>query len=284
MGKKFKNLLACLLAAAFVVGGIVFAPMQAQASDNIDYSAVFDARYYYNAYADLRAAFAYDQNKLLQHFITYGMREGRRGNAEFDVWAYMQNYDDLLKSYGREDLSSYYLHYIAYGKKEGRVATFTKAVSAATPSSAGATIISSYTTTYDPTHRRAINIGLAASNIDGTVVQPGQEFSFSNTVGPRTAANGFVMAPTYVGTETVDGMGGGICQVSSTAYAAMLQGGIQASERHPHSRPVTYIPEGMDATIVGGYKDLRFVNTYGYPIIINAWVTPDGTVTVSFSK
>ena len=116
------------------------------------------------------------------------------------------------------------------------------------------------------------------------VVQPGQEFSFSNAFGPRTAANGYVKGPMFVGTQTVLGTGGGICQVSSTAYAAMLQGGIQATERHPHSKPVTYLPAGMDATIASGQKDLKFVNTYGYPIIINASTTPDGTVTVSFSK
>ena len=286
MKKMFGNLLACLVAITLIVSGIM--PMQVHASGKVDYSAVFDAEYYYNAYADLRAAIGNDQTALLQHFVTFGMQEGRRGNAEFDVRVYMQNNADLINAFGKEDLTSYYLHYINYGKKEGRIAVSSNAGNAAQGSSApvisGQTLICSYTTAYDPTESRAVNIVLAVSKINGMVVQPGQEFSFSNAFGPRTAANGYVKAPTFVSGKTVLGTGGGICQVSSTAYAAMLQGGIQATERHPHSKPVTYIPVGMDATIAAGQKDLKFVNTYEYPIIINASTTPDGTVTVSFSK
>ena len=286
MKEKCRNLLACLTAIILIVSGIM--PMQVQAAGKVDYSVVFDAEYYYNAYADLRAALGNDQKALLQHFVTYGMREGRRGNAEFDVWVYMQNNADLVNAFGKEDLTSYYLHYITYGKKEGRIAVSANAGSATgislTSAAPAHTLISSYTTAYDPTESRAVNIALAASKINGMVVQPRQEFSFSNAFGPRTAANGYVKGPMFVGTQTVLGTGGGICQVTSTAYAAMLQGGIQATERHPHSKPVTYIPAGMDATIAAGQKDLKFVNTFDYPIIINASTTPDGTVTVSFSK
>lgn len=286
MKKKLRDLLACLLAITLIVSGIV--PMQVQAADKVDYSAVFDANYYYSAYADLRAAVGNDKSALLQHFIAHGMQEGRRGNDEFDVKAYMQNNSDLVKAFGTEDLTSYYLHYINYGKKEGRIATSGNAGSVAeinlTPAVSTQTLISSYTTAYDPTQSRAVNIALAVSKLNGTVVQPGKEFSFSDAFGPRTAANGYVEAPTFVSGKTVLGVGGGICQVSSTAYAAMLQGGIIATQRYPHSKPVSYIPVGMDATIVAGQKDLKFVNTYEYPIIINASVTPDGTVTVSFSK
>ena len=284
--KKFRNLLACLMAVTFIVSSTTL--MQVQAADKVDYSVVFDAEYYYNAYADLRSAFGNDQNALLQHFISYGMQEGRRGNAEFDVRAYMQNNADLLNAFGKEDLTSYYLHYIDYGKKEGRIAVSANTGSATeiglTSAAPAQTLISSYTTAYDPTESRAVNIALAASKINGMVVQPGQEFSFSNAFGPRTAANGYVKGPMFVGTQTVLGTGGGICQVTSTAYAAMLQGGIQATERHPHSKQVTYIPAGMDATIAAGAKDLKFVNTFSYPIIINASITPDGKLTVSFSK
>ena len=286
MKKKLRDLLACLMAITLIVSGIV--PMQVQAADKIDYSAVFDANYYYSAYADLRSAVGNDKKLLLQHFITFGMKEGRRGNEEFDVKAYMQNNADLVEEFGTEDLTNYYLHYITSGKKEGRNAVSAKADNVAEISLVSdtpvQTLISSYTTAYDPAQSRAVNIALAVSKLNGTVVQPGKEFSFSNAFGPRTVANGYVQAPTFVSGKTVLGIGGGICQVSSTAYAAMLQGGIQATERHAHSKPVTYIPEGMDATIAAGQKDLKFVNTYEYPITINASVTPDGTVTVSFSK
>ena len=286
MKKKLRDLLACLMAITLIVSGIV--PMQVQAADKIDYSAVFDANYYYSAYADLRSAVGNDKKLLLQHFITFGMKEGRRGNEEFDVKAYMQNNADLVEEFGTEDLTNYYLHYITSGKKEGRNAVSAKADNVAEISLVSdtpvQTLISSYTTAYDPAQSRAVNIALAVSKLNGTVVQPGKEFSFSNAFGPRTVANGYVQAPTFASGKTVLGIGGGICQVSSTAYAAMLQGGIQATERHAHSKPVTYIPEGMDATIAAGQKDLKFVNTYEYPITINASVTPDGTVTVSFSK
>ena len=286
MKKKLRDLLACLMAITLIVSGI--APMQVQASGKVDYSVVFDAEYYYNAYSDIRSSVENNQKALLQHFITFGMQEGRRGNAEFDVKAYMQNNADLVNEFGTEDLTSYYLHYITCGKKEGRIAVSANADSVTeislTPAVPVQTLISSYTTAYDPKQTRAVNIALSVSIIDGTVVQPGQEFSFSNTVGPRTTENGFVEAPTFVSGKTVLGIGGGICQVSSTMYAAMLRGGIQATERYPHSKPVSYIPEGMDATIAAGQKDLKFVNTYKYPITIGASVTPDGTVTVSFSK
>lgn len=286
MKNKFKGTLVHFVAALIVLAGII--PMQAQASDKVDYSAVFDAEYYYNAYADLRSALGNDQNALLQHFITSGMQEGRRGNAEFDVVAYMQNNSDLVNAFGTNDFASYYRHYITYGKKEGRIAASAEAGDAAqkslTPAAPATTLISSYTTAYDPTQSRAVNIVLAASKINGMIVQPGQKFSFSDAFGPRTAANGYVKGPTFVGKDTVLATGGGICQVSSTAYAAMLQGGIPATERHPHSRPVTYMPVGMDATISAGSKDLKFVNIYDYPLIINALTTPDGTLTVSFSK
>lgn len=279
MKKKFKGILVCLMVTTLVLSGIM--PTQVQASDKVDYSAVFNADYYFNAYADLRSAIGYDREKLLQHFITFGMQEGRRGNAEFDVKAYMGNYPDLMQAFGPNDLKSYYFHYISYGKKEGRNAASTNTnISIAAPAQS---LISSYTTAFDASQSRAVNIALAASKINGTLIKPGQQFSFSDTVGPRTAENGFVLATTFVNGQEVPGIGGGICQVSSTMYAAMLQGGIQATQRYPHSKPVSYIPEGMDATIVAGQKDLTFTNNFAFAIVINA-VVKDGTITVSFSK
>lgn len=279
---KIRGLLFGLLAACFVF----VMPMHAQAADKTDYSIVFDANYYYTAYADLQSAIGNDRNALLQHFIAYGMQEGRRGNAEFDVKAYMENNPDLVQAFGSEDFKSYYLHYITYGKKEGRIAVSTGgAASANTNKSAvpETTLISSYTTAFDPSESRAVNIALSASRINGMVIQPGQKFSFSDSIGARTAENGYVIAPTFVNKETVPGIGGGICQVSSTMYAAMLEGGIKATQRYAHSKPVTYIPVGMDATIVAGQKDLTFTNNFDYPITINA-VVDGGTVTVSFSR
>ena len=283
MKKWLNNLLVCLMVFTLVLTGIV--PIRVQAANQVDYTAVFDADYYYNAYADLKSAIGNDQEKLLQHFVVFGMQEGRRGNDEFDVKAYMENNPDLVQVFGPTDYASYYLHYITYGKNEGRsaVSTGNTVNTSANTAAPAQTLISSYTTVFDPSESRAVNIALAVSKIDGTVLQPGQQFSFSDAIGARTAENGYVVAPVFVNRETVPGIGGGICQVSSTMYAAMLQGDIKATQRYAHSMPVSYIPEGMDATIVAGQKDLTFTNNFAFPIVINAEVK-DGTVTIGFSK
>ena len=143
--------------------------------------------------------------------------------------------------------------------------------------------IGSYSTAYSSGTSRASNIALAVSRINGVVIQPGESFSFSQTILPRTVANGYVEAPTIVNKKYVPGIGGGICQVSSTLYAAMLNAGLPATERHPHSLKVAYIPEGMDATISGNTLDLRFTNTFAEPIQIQA-TADQGTLTVSLCK
>lgn len=88
----------------------------------VDYSAVFDAAYYANRYPDLKAAFGNDESALLQHFIQYGMAEGRQGSPQFDVYSYKNLYPDLRAAFGN-NLKSYYMHYISSGKAEGRKAT-----------------------------------------------------------------------------------------------------------------------------------------------------------------
>ena len=89
-------------------------------------------------------------------------------------------------------------------------------------------------------------------------------------------------APIYVSGKHGTGIGGGICQVSSTLYSAMIDAGIPATERHTHSLPVYYVSEGRDATIAGNYYDLKFTNIFDYPILIQA-VTDgtNGSVTIS---
>lgn len=88
--------------------------------DGLDYSVVFDADYYLSHYADLKKAFGSDKNKAFQHFLKYGMKEGRQGNSTFNVISYKNNYADLRKAFGN-DLVKYYQHYIKNGKREGRV-------------------------------------------------------------------------------------------------------------------------------------------------------------------
>ena len=147
------------------------------------------------------------------------------------------------------------------------------------PDTTGYNLLGVYTTVYDDSLSRATNVTLAANRINGYVLQPGEVFSFTNTILPRTVQNGYVAGPIFVQKEHAMGIGGGICQVSSTLYACTLAVGIPAIERHEHGLPVTYIPEGMDATIDGTRLDFKFANIYDRPLMISA--TPNyGTLTV----
>ncbi|NBJ91806.1 VanW family protein [Parablautia muri] len=272
---KHKKMAALLL--TFVCTLSFFIPSTAANENPIDYSPVFDANYYYNTYPDLQQTVGNDPNALLKHFTAIGMKEGRNGNSSFQVKAYMQNNLDLLPVYGVKDLSKYYLHYISIGQEEDRIAAFKKG--AEFP----AGVLSSYSTTYDVTEDRAINVELAAARINGMVVRPGEKFSFSNSIGTRTIANGYVVAPSFASGRVVSSVGGGICQVSSTIYVAMLLAYIPPTQRYAHSLPVDYVPTGLDAAIVEGYKDLTFTNNFDYSIGINA-TTKDGVLTISFLK
>ncbi len=147
------------------------------------------------------------------------------------------------------------------------------------PDTTGYTLLGAYTTKYDDSVPRATNISIAANRVNGVTLQPGQVFSFTNTILPRTVSNGYVAGPIFVQKEHSKGIGGGICQVSSTIYACTLTVGIPVLERHEHSLPVTYIPQGWDATVSGTNLDFRFANPYDKPLMISA--TPDyGTLTV----
>ncbi len=130
--------------------------------------------------------------------------------------------------------------------------------------------LGSYTTYYSGTYARNNNVQLAASRIDGYELMPGEEFSYDKTILPRTAANGYMAAPVYVGNKVESGMGGGICQPSSTLYCAALYANLEILERHNHSMLVSYLPAGLDATISQGALDLRFRNNTPYPIKIAA--------------
>ena len=119
---------------------------------------------------------------------------------------------------------------------------------------------------------RLHNIRLALSTINGTCLEPGEVFSFNGVVGERTKAAGYRPAPAYSRMETVMEYGGGICQVSSTLYAAVEKAGLEIVERHSHSLKVTYIPKGMDATVDWGNKDFKFANNTGEAIYIVGYV------------
>ena len=117
---------------------------------------------------------------------------------------------------------------------------------------------------------RSSNVELAASKINGTIMMPNEVFSYNDVVGQRTAAHGFKSAPVFENGETVQGMGGGVCQVSSTLYCAVLYADLQVLERQNHSLVVSYVPKGQDATVAYGSIDFKFKNNNEKPIKIVA--------------
>lgn len=117
---------------------------------------------------------------------------------------------------------------------------------------------------------RSDNIRLACSRINNKILLPGEEFSMNEALGPRTLENGYKEAPVILKSELVTGTGGGICQVSSTLYNAILLAGLKVIERTHHSIPLAYISPGRDATINEGSIDFRFVNSFDYAISLQA--------------
>ena len=128
-----------------------------------------------------------------------------------------------------------------------------------------------YTTDYSSSSNdRAYNIKLACEKINGYVLAPGEEFSYNDVVGPRTVKRGFRIANVYVGNTVQPGIGGGICQVSSTMYNSVVFADLEITARRNHTLPVSYVPLGRDATVSYGATDFKFKNNTNYPVEIKA--------------
>lgn len=141
--------------------------------------------------------------------------------------------------------------------------------------------ISTYSSSFPVGIPRSKNVELATSKINKTLLMPGDEFSYTDKVSPVIYSNGYVDATIFVNAQPVNGVGGGICQVSSTLYNTVLLAGIMPTERRNHSLQVGYVPVGLDATMAENAIDFKFVNTLDYPIYINAY-TSGGTLTIEF--
>jgi len=128
-------------------------------------------------------------------------------------------------------------------------------------------ILGQCTTDFNPGNvGRTTNVLLATDFCNGVILMPGDVFSYNDSVGPRTYERGFKDATVYIGNSAEDGVGGGICQVSSTIYYAALRADLKIVERYPHSRMVTYVPLGEDATVAWGSKDFKFENNTDFPM------------------
>lgn len=134
--------------------------------------------------------------------------------------------------------------------------------------------ISSYSTSYVNTgDGRVKNMEIAADIVNGTILMPGEEFSYNGLIGDTTPEKGYEKANTYVGNEIVPDYGGGICQISTTLYRAVMNANIRSTERRNHSLTVSYSEPGLDATVANPYIDYKFVNTYDFPIYIQGSVS-----------
>lgn len=143
-------------------------------------------------------------------------------------------------------------------------------------------VLGTYTTSFaGSSYNRIENIKNGAAKIDETVLYPGDEFSFTQAVAPFTSDNGYYLAGGYASGKTVDTMGGGICQVSSTLYNTVLRSELTVLERTNHMMTVGYVPLGADATIAEPTIDFKFRNDYEYPVYIEAY-TYGSSVTVTF--
>ena len=129
-----------------------------------------------------------------------------------------------------------------------------------------------FTKIIDTGINRVYNIELVCSRVSGMEILPGKEFSFNGATGKKTSENGYKYAPVIVEGEKSYGIGGGVCQVSTTIYQAALNAGMEITEHHTHSHPVAYATEGTDATVVFGVKDFKFINNSDSSVFIYVWV------------
>jgi vancomycin resistance protein YoaR len=143
------------------------------------------------------------------------------------------------------------------------------------------TVLAAYTTRFQSWKKdRSHNVRLAASQLRCIVLMPGDTVSLNNRIGPRLEKLGYRDAPIFVNGEVEPSTGGGICQVATTVYNAVLLADLDVLERHHHSRPVDYAPSGRDATLYWGQCDLRVRNSLRAPVVLTASAGTGGTLTV----
>ena len=140
--------------------------------------------------------------------------------------------------------------------------------------------VSSYATTYGGTPGRLHNVALVAKLIDGALIAPGHIFSFNETTGARTAAKGFEVAPVIINGELTTGLGGGVCQVSTTTFNAAYDAGLPITERTNHALYISHYPLGRDATVDYPGVDLKFRNDTTHWLLLRTFVGT-GSLTVA---
>lgn len=140
--------------------------------------------------------------------------------------------------------------------------------------------VATYTTDYGGIPNRIHNVQLVARLVNDKLIPPGTQFSFNGTTGERTAAKGFLVAPVIVNGELTNGLGGGVCQVSTTVFNAAFEAGVKITARTNHALYISHYPQGRDATVDYPDVDLRFLNDTGHWLLLRTFVGPS-SLTVS---
>lgn len=174
--------------------------------------------------------------------------------------------------------ATYYVKVRAYINYKG---VAHKGVCSAPRATQFSNLYATYTSSYVNNANRTRNLQIASNAISGTIIEPGETFSFNKIVGPRTTAKGYKAAAIFSGGGVENGIGGGVCQVSSTIFNCALRANVGIVERHQHSQRVTYVPLGMDAAIYGTAQDFRWKNITNYSIKI-VMTVKNGKITCSF--
>lgn len=145
--------------------------------------------------------------------------------------------------------------------------------------------LGSYSTEFSASNEpRTENLRVASGMINGTVVHPGEVFSTHAAISPITRANGYKEAGVYVSGKVDTGVGGGVCQISTTLYNAVLFSELELVERFPHSMTVSYVPKGRDAAIAGTVKDFKFKNDSDYPVYIQSYLSKGKVYMIIYGK
>lgn len=141
-------------------------------------------------------------------------------------------------------------------------------------------LIGTYYTTFSGNdYGRNRNLRVGCANINGTELAPGEIFSMNEGLGPQTYENGYRDAAVIVDGKIEDGLAGGVCQITSTLYNAVILAELKIVERSNHSLAVSYVPLGQDAAVAGDYKDLKFQNDTDYPVYIEAYISGNKLIT-----
>ena len=180
MKQKTRIFITMVLCLCLLWGGN--APVKA--AQNGLTALTFDADYYYNAYPDLQAALGHDYNTLYNHYLNFGLAEGRSGSAEFNCLVYRNNYPDLQAAYG-DDYRAYCIHYENYGKAEGRSAAGDGMALTTSSEAPASTLLGTYSTTYNPDisterHPHSLSVGYIPDGMDATISGNALDLQFTN--------------------------------------------------------------------------------------------------------